>query len=73
MKDWVYVSRSTIEDAEWGLFASKTFNPGDIISVYFGIPIKNAKESDSEYLFERVIERDGEEEREIEKEIGRER
>jgi hypothetical protein len=36
MKPWLRVTKSTIPDAGGGLFAMRTFNKGEIISVYCG-------------------------------------
>ena len=56
VKEWVHVSESTIEGAGWGLFAAKGFNKNEIISVYIGFSIEDAKKSKSQYLLTRVFE-----------------
>ena len=58
VKEWVYIAKSTLQNSKWGLFTSKTFQKDEIISVYFGFPMINPKKSNSDYLFERVFEKD---------------
>ena len=53
MLPWVSVRKSNIPNSGWGLFAEKTFKPGDIITVFCGRVFRGNKRDDTLVSFRR--------------------